>query len=143
MSVDDPDRAECYAIARNEFRDYSRFDLLDWAVEERASDFVTWPMILHDYLEYIAGDEGISYEDAAANAIHSREGVAAMRVWARDHAPGASAATASPAGVVRLIERLSPDGIKGWQRRPPPPEAVSPLRSLARLVRRVIGRWRL
>ena len=141
MSLAEPDQAERYAIARNEFRHHSREDLLDRAVEERASDFHDWPGILEGYLEGLADDGGSGYEDATAIAIYTPEGVAGMRLWARDHAPGGQAEAAWPAGVVGLIERHYPDGIDGWQHRPPPPEAVSPLRRLARVARRVLGRW--
>ena len=118
MSLEWPDEWERHAIAENEFRHYTRDDLFEWAVQERAADFETWPAILHGYIEALAEEQGIAYDDAMAHAIHKPEGVAAMREWARAHAPAGEAAAASPAVIVALIERLYPDGIDGWQRRP-------------------------
>ncbi len=142
MSLEEPNEAERYAIAVNEYRHHSREDLLDRAVEERANDFHEWPAILHDYLGGLAEDGGIAYEDAAANAIYTPDGVAEMREWASDHAPGGDADAASPAAAVGLIERHYPGGLDGWRRRPSPPEAVSPLRRIVEVVRGAIRRVR-
>lgn len=115
MSLEEPDRGQCYAIAWNEFRSYSREDLLEWAVAQRAQDFRDWPVILEGYLEALAGEQEISYEDAAAHAIYTPEGVAGMREWTREHAEGADDGPPSPAGVVGLIERHYPGGMDGWR----------------------------
>ena len=141
MSLEWPDEWERYAIAENEFRHDSREALLDRAAEERARDYHDWPGTLHDYIDGLAEDGGISHEDAMAHAIYTREGVAEMREWARVHTPAGQAGEASPVAAVGLIERHYPDGVAGWRRRPRPAEPVPLLRSLARKVRGLFQRW--
>ena len=118
MSLEWPDEWERHAIAENEFRHYTREDLLEWAVQERSADFATWPTILESYLEGLADQEGIGFEDAAAHAIYTPEGVTRMRAWARTHTFTDESVVASPAAVVRIIERHYPGGVEGWRNRP-------------------------
>ena len=115
MSLEAPDAGQRYAIARNQFRDYSRRDLLEWAVEERARDFEDWPAILHDYIEGLAEDHAVTYLDATAIAIHTPDGIARMREWASEHEAAEDGASLSPSELVGLIERTYPGGLCAWQ----------------------------
>ena len=110
-------------------------------MQERAADFETWPAILYGYIKALADEQGIAYDDAMAHAIHTPEGVAAMREWTRNRTPAGETAAASPAAIGAFIERHYPEGIEGWQRRPRATKPVSLLRRIARRARRVIGRW--
>ena len=121
MSLETPGAAQRYAIARNQFRDYSRQDLLEWAVEERARDFEDWPAILHDYIEGLAEDHSVTFLDATAIAIHAPDGIARMREWAREHETEENAASL-PSDLVGLIERTYPGGLRAW----PPASATRP-----------------
>lgn len=114
MSLEAPDAGQRYAIARNQFRDYSRADLLEWAVEERARDFEDWPGILHDHIAGLAEDHGVTWLDAAAIAIYTPDGVARMREWALGHEAAEDAASLSPSALVGLIESRYPGGLRGW-----------------------------
>ena len=118
MSLEAPDAGQRYAIARNQFRDYSRRDLLEWAVEERARDFEDWPEILHDHIAGLAEDHCVEWLDAAAIAIHAPDGIARMREWAREHEAAEDAASMSPSDLVGLIERRYPGGLARWPSAP-------------------------
>ena len=136
MSLEWPDDWERHAIAENEFRHYTRDDLFEWAVRERAADFEAWPTILDAHLEWLAEQEGIGYEDATAHAIFTPEGVTEMKAWARAHAFTGEADETSPAAVVGTIERHYPGGVEGWRRRPRAKEPAPLLRQLLCAVRR-------
>ena len=114
MSLEWPDERERRAIAEHEFRDYTSDDLHEWAVQERAADFETWPTILHGYIEALAEEQAIAYDDAMALAIHTPEGVDAMRAWALARR-SADARSASPTGIVAVVEREYPGGLAGWR----------------------------